>query len=92
MDFASSTVRPYQDGCTIPIKAPADAARSATEAGVRELVFYHTIPPLPSHLLNALFVRDAKKAFDGKITVSEDGMVFSLPVDSDTITQHDGFR
>ncbi|MEH6487396.1 MBL fold metallo-hydrolase [Hyphomonas oceanitis] len=71
---------------------PSDAARSATEAGARQLVFYHTIPPLPSHLLNALFVRDAKNIFKGKITVSEDGMVFSLPVDSDAITQHDGFK
>jgi ribonuclease Z len=72
--------------------SPTDAARAATEAGAHELVFYHTIPPLPSHLLNAYFVRDAKKAFSGKITLSEDGMVFSLPADSDAITRHDGFR
>ena len=71
---------------------PVDAARAATEAGARQLVFYHTIPPLPSHLLNDYYVRDAKKAFDGKITVSEDGMVFSLPAGSDAINRHDGFK
>ncbi len=71
---------------------PADAARAASEAGARQLVFYHTIPPLPARLLNSYFVRDAKKAFDGKIIVSEDGMVFSLPADSDVINQHDGFK
>ena len=71
---------------------PVDAARSASEAGARQLVFYHTIPPLPSRLLNDYYVRDAKKAFDGKITVSEDGMVFSLPAGSDAINRHDGFK
>ena len=58
----------------------------------QELVFYHTIPPLPSHLLNDYYIRDAKKVFDRKITVSEDGMVFSLPAGSDTINRHDGFK
>tara|TARA_R110001599_G_scaffold93331_3_gene243657 strand:- start:17755 stop:18858 length:1104 start_codon:yes stop_codon:yes gene_type:complete len=71
---------------------PVDAAQSASESGARELVFYHTIPPLPSHLLNGYYVRDAKKAFDGEITVSEDGMIFSLPAGSDAINRHDGFK
>lgn len=72
--------------------SPIEAARSASESGARQLVFYHTIPPLPSRLLNDYYVRDAKKAFDGKITVSEDGMVFSLPAGSDAISRHDGFK
>lgn len=72
--------------------SPVDAARSASEAGARQLVFYHTIPPLPSRLLNDYYVRDAKKAFDGRITVSEDGMIFSLPAGSDAINRHDGFK
>jgi ribonuclease Z len=72
--------------------SPVDAARSASEAGARQLVFYHTIPPLPSRLLNDYYVRDAKKAYDGRITVSEDGMIFSLPAGSDAITRHDGFK
>jgi ribonuclease Z len=72
--------------------SPVDAARSASEAGARQLVFYHTIPPLPSRLLNDYYVRDAKKVFDAKITVSEDGMVFSLPAGGVAINRHDGFQ
>lgn len=64
---------------------PEDAARSAQEAGVSRLVFYHTIPPLPSRALNALFMKDARSLFDGPMEVAEDGMVYSLPAGSGAI-------
>ena len=65
--------------------SPADAARSATEAGVSRLVFYHTIPPLPTRALNALFMKDAKDKFAGPMEVAEDGLIYSLPAGSGEI-------
>lgn len=58
---------------------PADAARAAQDAGAGHLVFYHTVPPLPSRALNALFIKDAKPLFDGPMEVAEDGLLYFLP-------------
>lgn len=58
---------------------PADAARAAADAGAARLVLYHTVPPLPSAALNALFTRDTKAVFDGPVDVAEDGLIYSLP-------------
>lgn len=66
---------------------PEDAATLATQAGVKHLVFYHTIPPLPVSYLNAAFLGDAPKLFKGPITVSTDGLVVSLPAHSTEISQ-----
>ncbi len=68
---------------------PEDAARAAARAGVKELVFYHTIPPLPTALLNAAFLGDAPSIYKGPITVSRDGQLFSLPAGSTAITRRD---
>jgi ribonuclease Z len=68
---------------------PEDAARLAARAGVRELVFYHTIPPLPNRLLNSAFLGDAPTIYRGPITVSRDGQLFSLPAGTTTITRRD---
>jgi ribonuclease Z len=57
---------------------PEDAARIAQQAGVRYLMFYHIIPPLPLAYLNAAFLGDAPKLFKGPITVGKDGMMLSL--------------
>lgn len=64
---------------------PEDAARVAAQAGVRELVFYHTIPPLPVSYLNAVFLGDAGRFYTGPITVSTDGLLVSLPAGSTAI-------
>ena len=66
---------------------PEDAATLAAQAGVKQLVFYHTIPPLPVSYLNAAFLGDAPKLFKGPITVSTDGLVVSLPARSTEISQ-----
>lgn len=58
---------------------PDEVAAEAQAAGVRNLVFSHTIPQLPSRLLYPAFLGDARRRFDGPIIVGEDGMVFSLP-------------
>jgi len=57
---------------------PEDAARIAQQAGVGELMFYHTIPPLPLAYVNAAFLGDAPKIFAGPIVVGKDGMLLSL--------------
>ncbi len=59
---------------------PTEAARIAREAGVDALVLYHLVPVLPSRLFYPAFLGDAASEFDGPITVSEDRMIFSLPV------------
>ncbi|MCF6329130.1 MAG: MBL fold metallo-hydrolase [Henriciella sp.] len=64
---------------------PVEAAQSAAIADVQMLVLSHIIPPSPSPMLTAYYLRGAGKAFDGKIVMGEDGMVFSLPPESTSI-------
>jgi len=64
---------------------PEEAAKIAQEAGVRHLVFTHIIPPIPIAYLNAAFLGDAGKFYDGPITVGTDGLFFVMPADSDVI-------
>ena len=66
---------------------PEDAARLATEAGVKQLVFYHTIPPLPVSYLNAVFLGDARALYSGPITVSTDGLLVTLTSGTSSVTQ-----
>jgi ribonuclease Z len=65
---------------------PEAAAQIATEAGAKQLVFYHTIPPLRVSYLNAAFLGDAPRHFTGPITVGTDGLLVSLPARSAVIT------
>ena len=64
---------------------PEDGARAAAQAGAKELVYYHIVPPLPVRALNAVWLGDAADQFDGKITVGEDGTLVSLPAGGDAI-------
>ena len=64
---------------------PEQAAEAAELAGVRSLVFYHMIPPLPSEFLYSAYLGEASGNFSGDITISEDGMMFSLPAGADRI-------
>ena len=70
--------------------SPVDAAKTAKQAGANDLVLYHIVPMLPSDALIPLFLRGASDEFDGKITVSEDGTIVRLPVDSDAIIYEHG--
>ncbi|MEP1422015.1 MAG: MBL fold metallo-hydrolase [Erythrobacter sp.] len=67
--------------------SPEDAAKSAQVAGTKMLVLSHLVPPLPSSFLYPAFLGDAEDHFDGPIVVGEDGMLFSLPANGDTIEQ-----
>jgi ribonuclease Z len=64
-------------------------ARIATAAGVKHLIFYHTIPPLPTSFLNPAFLGDAPRLYPGPITVSKDGTMVSLSAGRQTITLRD---
>ena len=65
--------------------SPEDAAKIAGETGVKHLVLYHIVPPVPP-LLNNMFLGDAAKYYNGPITVGVDGLLISLPANSDKIS------
>lgn len=70
---------------------PEDAARAAETAGASELVYYHIVPPLPSRMLNPVFLGSARDEFSGRITVGEDGMLVSLPAGETSILHSRGY-
>jgi ribonuclease Z len=59
--------------------SPDAAAAEAQQAGVKNLVFSHNVPQLPSRAMYPAYLGNARQKFDGTITVGEDGMVSSLP-------------
>lgn len=67
--------------------SPADAAKSAQETGASMLVLSHLVPPLPSAFLYPAFLGDAEDHFEGPVIVGEDGMLFSMPLESRAIEQ-----
>jgi ribonuclease Z len=66
---------------------PEEAAQEATEAGAKQLIFNHIVPPMPVRFGYPAFVGDAAKFYKGPITVGEDGMLFSLPANSSEVTK-----
>lgn len=64
---------------------PVEAAELAQAAGVRQLVFYHVVPPLPLRLLERRFVKGVADVFGGGVTVARDGTWIRLPPDSDVV-------
>ena len=59
--------------------SPADAARTATQAGVTALALTHLIPGLPGTFFDDLFLEGAEDSFDGPLWIMRDGDVISLP-------------
>lgn len=57
---------------------PVEAAEIAREAGVAHLVLTHLVPAPPNALARRLFLAGVADAFDGEVTLGEDGMRFSL--------------
>jgi ribonuclease Z len=85
---ASSNARLGKITADIPgyHSTPEDAAKIASEAGVRHLMLYHILPPLPSSfILHHVFLGDAKEYYAGPITIGVDGMLISLPANSNEI-------
>ncbi len=71
---------------------PEDAAKIANLAEVKHLVYYHVIPPLPNAIVKYMFLGEAKSYYKGPITLGEDGMLISLPADSDRIEIKNALR
>ncbi|WP_347136735.1 MBL fold metallo-hydrolase [Parahaliea mediterranea] len=66
--------------------SPVEAAETARDAGVGHLLYYHIVPPLIIPGQKALFLDGAGDIFPD-YTIGEDGVAFSLPVDSGDIIQ-----
>lgn len=66
---------------------PEQAADAAKAAGVKHLVLNHIVPPLPLRFFYPAFLGDSARHFAGPITIGEDGMLFSLPVGTTTISK-----
>ena len=64
---------------------PVQAAEVAQEANASLLVYTHIVPALPTPYLNAVFTKGAADKFSGDVIVGQDGMLFSLPPQSDTV-------
>jgi ribonuclease Z len=65
--------------------SPVEAAELATEAGVRHLLLYHVLPPLPVAGLEAAFVEGVDDAYSGPVTLGRDGTIVSMPSGSKSI-------
>jgi ribonuclease Z len=64
---------------------PEEAAETAQQAGVRQLVLSHIVPSIPSKFFYPAFLGDAASRFNGPIIMGEDGMLLSLPAGKDEI-------
>jgi ribonuclease Z len=64
---------------------PVEAAEIARDAGVRQLLFYHIVPPLPIAPLREIFVEGVSAVYDGPVRIGRDGTFFTLPAGSDAI-------
>ena len=70
--------------------SPVEAAQTATDANADNLVIYHSIPPMPVDMMKTMWAKGMDKAYDRKITISEDGTIVRLPIDSDVIIYENG--
>jgi ribonuclease Z len=71
---------------------PKDVGALAQRAGVRELLFYHVIPPMPLRALEGPFTADARKIFKGRLAVGHDGDFISLPAGGQEVERSNRLR
>ncbi len=64
--------------------SPQDAAETAKEAGVAQLVLTHLIPPIPGWMGNRIFLRNTEIA-GVETRIAFDGMLIELPAGSRTV-------
>jgi ribonuclease Z len=65
--------------------SPVEAAEIAETAGVRHLLFYHVVPPMPIPGLESVFLEGVSEHYSGPVTLGRDGTSISLPANSDEI-------
>lgn len=66
---------------------PVEAAEAANEANVKLLVMNHLTPPPPNAMIARIFVRGVNDVRPSGWVMADDGMLFTLPADSDVIEQ-----
>ena len=64
--------------------SPMQAAEVAQSAGVKHLLYYHVIPPLIAPGQGRLFLDGAQNVFPD-YTIGRDGVIISLPANSDQV-------
>ena len=64
---------------------PVDAAKTARDAGVQRLLFYHIVPPLLLAPMEEIFLEGVAEVFSGPVSISSDGTFLSLPANSRVI-------
>mgnify|MGYP001817641150 CR=1 FL=1 len=65
--------------------SPVDAAESAQTAGVDHLLDYHVVPPLIIPTMTGIFLEGTSDAFDGAITLGQDGTMILMEANGDGI-------
>jgi ribonuclease Z len=68
---------------------PVEAAEVANEANVKLLVLSHLTPPPPNALVERIFLRGVDDVRPSGWVMADDGMLITLPADSDAIEQGD---
>lgn len=68
--------------------SPVEAAETAEAAGAGELVLTHIVPPLPSRFLYPAFLTGVDEAYEGPATIGEDGLMISMPAQSERTTHN----
>lgn len=68
--------------------SPVEVAQIAASVGAGHLLFYHVVPPTPIPGLASVFLEGVSAAYDGPVTLGEDGTAISLPAGSKTIELH----
>ena len=66
--------------------SPVEAAETARDAGVGHLIYYHIVPPLIIPGQELLYLNGAEDIFPN-YTLGQDGVLFSLPANSDEIVK-----
>ena len=64
---------------------PVEAAEVAAAVGAGHLLYYHIVPPTPIPGLASVFLEGVSAAYDGPVTLGENGTAISLPAGSDRI-------
>jgi ribonuclease Z len=62
-----------------------DLTELVDQSGVRQLALYHLVPAPPNGLFEKIFLRDSPEG----TVLTEDGMMFELPADSESIRRID---
>ena len=57
---------------------PVQAAEVAREAGAKQVVLVHVVPPVLNFVAKRMFMKGVSDVFDGYIALGEDGMVFEF--------------